>query len=69
MTREEMEMLSDSELYNLSLQKNEKGFYTHEADMAYGVRYERSGVVRYAGVARKCGKFADDFYYYGCPDI
>lgn len=65
MTMEEIFNLSDKELYELSLAKNKKGQYTNEADMAYEVRRKRSGIIRYAGVPRKCNKYSGDQYYFG----
>ena len=50
-TMEELRQLSDEELRKISLQKNSKGGYTIEADMAQRVRQERSGY--WVGVPRK----------------
>ena len=50
-TMNELRQLSDDELREISLQKNSKGRYTLEADMAQRVRQERSG--HWVGVPRK----------------
>ena len=60
--------MSDEELHKLSLQKNKKGSYTREANMAYMERRRRSGIVQYEGVANRCGKYYGDFVYYGYCD-
>ena len=51
MTLQEIRMLSDEELRELSLQKNPKGCATRDADLAQQVRQERSGY--WPGVAKK----------------
>ena len=50
-TMDELRQLSDEELREIALQKNSKGGYTIEADMAQRVRQERSGY--WVGVPRK----------------
>lgn len=68
--------MNDEELYELSLQRENYGkqpskkrkkkhTYTHDADLAYAERYKRSGVVRYAGIEKCCGKYQADIDYYG----
>ena len=65
MTIREIIQLPDDELYELSLQKDENGRYTGAANAAYDERRRRSGVVRFEGVAKKCGKYQADIDYYG----
>ena len=48
---DELRQLSDDELREMAMQKDENGKYTLEADMAQRVRQERSGY--WVGVPRK----------------
>ena len=64
-SREELENMSDSDLHNLSLQKNAKGHYTYDADLAYIERRRRNGGLHYGNAARKCSKYQADLDYYG----
>lgn len=63
-TRSEIAKMSYSELHRLSLEKDSKGRYTFEADMAYSERRRRSNEQRYPG-ERGCDKYRADFDYYG----
>ncbi len=68
MTVNEINNLSDEELYSLSLQKDKKGRYTDDANTAYAERQRRAGFVYYADVPKNCSKYQNDFDYYGWVD-
>ena len=64
-TSEELRKMSTEELHKLSLQKDEKGRYTWDADKAYEERKRRSGGIHYSNVATNCSKYQADYDYSG----
>ncbi len=57
--------LPDDELYALSLEKDEKGRFTHNSNMAYYERKRRNGTNHWEGVSKTCYKYRNDLDYYG----
>ena len=69
MTVEEIRQLSDEELKRVSGGKRKNGNASWEAEVAYGERRRRSGVVQYASVPTRCSKYQADIDYYGFSEV
>ena len=65
MTRDEIMMLDDDELYALSLERTNSGYYSRDANLAYEERRRRSGYIHMDNVSKRCSKYQADLDYYG----